>query len=72
MCIRDSVNQLAEGKGYFNVGDAEVSQDNQLLAWADDEVGRRQYVIRFKNLVTGEVYPDTITNACLLYTSRCV
>ena len=57
------VNQLAEGKGYFNVGDAEVSQDNQLLAWADDEVGRRQYVIRFKNLVTGEVYPDTITNA---------
>ena len=56
------VNAMAEGKGYFNVGDAEVSQDNQLLAWADDEVGRRQYVIRFKNLVTGEVYPDTITN----------
>ena len=57
------VNQLAEGKGYFNVGDAEVSQDNQLLAWADDEVGRRQYVIRFKNLATGEVYADTLTNA---------
>ena len=57
------VNAMAEGKGYFNVGDAEVSQDNQLLAWADDEVGRRQYVIRFKNLVTGEVYPDTISNA---------
>ena len=57
------VNRMAEGKGYFNVGDAEVSPDNQLLAWADDEVGRRQYVIRFKNLATGEVYPDTITNA---------
>lgn len=57
------VNVMAEGKGYFNVGDAEVSQDNKLLAWADDAVGRRQYVIRFKNLATGEIYPDTITNA---------
>ena len=57
------VNKMAEDKGYFNVGDAEVSQDNNLLAWADDAVGRRQYVIRFKNLVTGEVYPDTITHA---------
>jgi oligopeptidase B len=54
------VNQMAEGKGYFSVGDAQVSQDNKLLAWADDAVGRRQYVIRFKNLETGEIYPDTI------------
>ncbi|HZF97732.1 MAG TPA: S9 family peptidase [Pseudoxanthomonas sp.] len=54
------VNAMAEGKGYFNVGAAEVSQDNRILAWADDEVGRRQYVIRFKNLETGEVYPDAI------------
>lgn len=55
------VNQMAEGKGYFSVGDAQVSQDNKLLAWADDAVGRRQYVIRFKNLETGEIYPDTIS-----------
>ena len=55
------VNQMAEGKGYFSVGDAEVSQDNKLLAWADDAVGRRQYVIRLKNLETGEIYPDTIS-----------
>ncbi|MCC5073333.1 S9 family peptidase [Xanthomonas campestris] len=54
------VNQMAEGKGYFSVGDAEVSQDNRILAWADDAVGRRQYTIRFKNLETGEVYPDTV------------
>lgn len=55
------VNQMAEGKGYFSVGDAQVSQDNKLLAWADDAVGRRQYVIRFKNLETGEIYPDAIS-----------
>ena len=55
------VNVMAKGKDYFSVGDFEVSQDNRLLAWAEDAVGRRQYTIRIKNLDTGEVYPDTIT-----------
>ncbi len=55
------VNVMAKDKDYFNVGDWEVSQDNRILAWADDAVGRRQYVIRFKNLETGEVYSDEIT-----------
>ncbi|MDR0184154.1 S9 family peptidase [Lysobacter arvi] len=54
------VNVMAQGKDYFNVGDWEVSQDNKVLAWAEDAVGRRQYVIRFKNLDTGEVYADEI------------
>ena len=55
------VNAMAEGKDYFSVGDWEVSQDNTLLAWAEDAVGRRQYVIRFKNLATGEIFADVIT-----------
>ncbi|GAB3389744.1 S9 family peptidase [Lysobacter fragariae] len=54
------VNAMAEGKGYFSVGDYQVSQDNNLLAWADDDVGRRQYTIRFRNLATGETYADEI------------
>lgn len=54
------VNAMAKGKDYFSVGDWEVSQDNTLLAWAEDAVGRRQYVIKFKNLATGEAYPDQI------------
>jgi oligopeptidase B len=54
------VNALAKGKDYYNVGDWEVSQDNRLLAYADDSTGRRQYTIRFKNLDTGETYPDEI------------
>src|SRR5687768_41148 len=55
------VNVMAEGKEYFNVGDYEISQDNQLMAWAEDDVGRRQYTIRFRNLVTGDVYDDVVT-----------
>ncbi|MGV8960743.1 MAG: S9 family peptidase [Stenotrophomonas sp.] len=54
------VNLMAEGKGYFSVGDAQVSQDNRLLAWAEDAVGRRQYTVRFKDLQTGAVLPDVI------------
>ncbi len=55
-----NVNDMAAGKGYFSVGDYEVSPDNRILAWADDDVGRRQYVVRFRNLETGEAYPDVI------------
>jgi oligopeptidase B len=55
------VNAMAKGHDYFSVGDYEVSQDNNLLAWAQDDVGRRQYTIRFRNLATGETYADTIT-----------
>ncbi len=54
------VNTMAADKDYFNVGDWEVSQDNRLLAWAEDDVGRRQYVIRIKNLETGEVHAERI------------
>ena len=54
------VNAMAEGKGYFSVGDYAVSQDNRILAWADDAVGRRQYTIRFRDLETGRVWPETI------------
>ncbi|ALN87941.1 prolyl oligopeptidase family protein [Lysobacter capsici] len=56
------VNAMAKGKDYFSVGAMEVTQDNQILAWADDAVGRRQYKIRFKNLATGEIYSDVIEN----------
>jgi oligopeptidase B len=55
------VNVMAQGKDYFSVGDWEVSQDNALLAWAEDSVGRRQYTIRFKDLATGKVFDDVIT-----------
>ncbi|MGH8498755.1 MAG: S9 family peptidase, partial [Methylococcales bacterium] len=56
-------NAMAEGKDFFQVGDWVVSQDNKLLAYAEDTSGRREYVIRVKNLETGETYKDSITDA---------
>src|SRR5690606_24951246 len=55
------VNAMAQGKDSFSVGDYAVTQDNAILPWAEDDVGRRQYTVRCRNLATGEVYPDVIT-----------
>lgn len=54
------VNTLAEGKSYFQVGQASCSTNQQVLAFAADEVGRRIYTIHFKNLVTQEILADQI------------
>ena len=55
------VNAMAKGHDFFSVGEWAISQDNRLLAWAEDAVGRRQYVVHVRNLETGETYADTVT-----------
>lgn len=56
-------NVLARGHEFHQIGAFEASPDNRLLAYAEDTVGRRQYVIHVRNLETGELYPDAIENA---------
>ncbi len=56
------VDQMAEGKPYYALTGFNISDDNKLLAFGVDEVSRRQYTIRIKNLETGEIYPDAIKN----------
>ncbi|MFN0176094.1 MAG: S9 family peptidase [Saprospiraceae bacterium] len=53
------VNVLAEGKEYCQVGDLQVSLDNQLLAYSVDYSGRNLYKIFFKNLSTGQSLPES-------------
>lgn len=60
--IMFDVNEEAAGHDYFQLGGLNVSPDNKLVAFAVDNVSRRQYAIRVKNLETGEVYPDKIEN----------
>ncbi|MCV7191333.1 S9 family peptidase [Mycolicibacterium brumae] len=54
-------NELAEGHDFFALGAAAVSLDGEVLAYATDTVGDERYTLRFKNLRTGELYPDEIT-----------
>lgn len=60
------VNELGKGKSYFHVAGIAISSDQKTLAFPCDEVGRRIYTIRFKNLETGELIdqsiPDTTGN----------
>ena len=47
-------NVLAAEHSYYRLGTLEVSPDCNWLAYCEDTVGRRQFTLRFKNLVSGE------------------
>lgn len=55
-------NALASGLPFFQLGGYEISPDDRLLAYTEDTVGRRQYRLRIKDLVTGTLLPDVIEN----------
>lgn len=53
-------NVEADGHDFFALGAASVSLDDNLLAYSVDVVGDERYTLRFKDLRTGEQYPDEI------------
>ena len=55
-------NELAKGKDYFRLGVFEVSPDHRLLAYSSDTDGSETYTLRVKNLETGELLADEISN----------
>ena len=55
-------NKMAKGHSYFKLVGISISPDNTKVSFGVDTVSRRQYTIRIKNLVTGEVYNDSIAN----------
>ena len=54
------VNELAKGFEYYSLGGINVSPDNKLAAFAVDNVSRRKYTIRIKDLETGKLLPEKI------------
>ncbi|MGV4442122.1 S9 family peptidase [Ornithobacterium rhinotracheale] len=56
------VDEMAEGKAYFNAKGFSISPNNELLAFGVDEVSRRQYKIFIKDLKTGKIYDEGIQN----------
>jgi oligopeptidase B len=60
------LNALAEGHSFLGLGMFEVSDDNQLLAYATDTTGFRQYTLEVKDLRTRELLPfrmERVTSA---------
>ena len=55
-------NEFAYGKKYFALGECEVSYDHNLLAFSFDTTGAEKYIIRFKDLRSGKILDDEITN----------
>jgi oligopeptidase B len=53
-------NERAAGHDYYQVGAVEASPNQDWLAFCEDTVGRRQYVLRFKNLRSGEILADAV------------
>jgi oligopeptidase B len=56
------VNILAKGHDYFKLSGLSVSPNNKLVSFGVDTISRRQYTLQFKNLVTGEIFPEKIEN----------
>ncbi|HEY5535309.1 MAG TPA: S9 family peptidase [Ignavibacteria bacterium] len=73
-------NEFAYGKKYFSLGEYEISYDHNLLAFSFDTTGAEKYIIKFKDLRTGKILHDEITNTgglkwfndnkTILYTTR--
>jgi oligopeptidase B len=61
-------NELAKGYSYFKLVGLNVSLDNKWVSFATDVVGRRMYTLQIKNLETGVIQSDKITNV----TGNCV
>jgi len=54
------VNELAKGQKFMSVGHFVPSDDGNLLAYSTDNTGYRQYVLQFKDLRTGQIFPERI------------
>lgn len=55
-------NEMAKGHDYFKMVGLSVSPDNTMISFGLDTVGRRNYTLQIKSLVTQELLPDVIPN----------
>ena len=55
-------NVLAEGQSFFQLGVFKVSPNHQLLAYSIDTAGAEIYTLFIKNLATGALLADQLSN----------
>jgi oligopeptidase B len=53
-------DELARGHEFFSLGAVSVSPDGTLLAFTTDTVGDERFLLRVKDLRTGELLPDEV------------
>jgi oligopeptidase B len=53
-------NLHAQGHAYYRIGAMEISLDSNWLAYCEDTTGRRQFTLKFKNLLDGQIQPVAI------------
>lgn len=59
--ILDS-NELAEGHEFFSIGASSVTTSGRYLAYSTDISGDERFTLRIKDLETGELLEDTLTD----------
>jgi oligopeptidase B len=52
---------LADGKAFFQFGDAAHAPDHARLAWSADEAGSEYYTLRVRDLANGRDLPDLVS-----------
>jgi oligopeptidase B len=57
-----NVNDMAKGHDYYSIRGLSVSEDNNLLAYAEDSVSRRRYTVYVKDLKTGKLVEEPVPN----------
>ena len=53
-------NEMAKDFKYFAIGYMTISDDGNLMAYATDTTGYRQYTLQIKDLKTGKMFPNKI------------
>src|ERR1700683_1077798 len=53
-------NELAGDQPFFSIGSFSVSPDGGKLAFSTDYTGAERFILKIKDLVTGEIAPDEI------------
>jgi oligopeptidase B len=57
------VNQLSKNKKYYSISGVQPSNDHSLLAFGEDQTGRREFSIVVKNIKTGNILEKNVCSA---------
>ena len=57
------VNELAKDSEFYQFANWSISPKEDLIAYAEDTTGRREYNIKFKDLSTGQTYKNGLSNS---------